>query len=62
MNKDSFIEALTCMTREEIAKYIKEKGKEPKMIKPFIVFPYDNDIKDTIKGGKYEWIRMSDLK
>ena len=50
MNKESFIDALTCMTREDIAKYIKEKGKEPKMIKPFIIFP--DDTIEKSKGGK----------
>ena len=52
MNKNSFINALTCMTREEIAKYIREKGKEPKMIKPFVVFPDDVAMnKNNKKGG-----------
>lgn len=52
MNKESFIDALTCMTREDIAKYIREKGKEPKMIKPFIIFPNDTTISKNSKGGK----------
>lgn len=39
MNKDAFIEALTCMTKEQIAQFIKTKGKEPRMIKPFIILP-----------------------
>lgn len=52
MDKNSFINALTCMTREEIAKYIREKGKEPKMIKPFVVFPDDVAMnKNNKKGG-----------
>lgn len=39
MDKDTFIDALTCMTKEQIAHFIKTKGKEPRMIKPFIILP-----------------------
>lgn len=38
MNKDDFLKLLTSASREEIAQFIKEKGKEPKKIKPFILF------------------------
>ena len=47
MDKDTFIEALTCMTKEQIAKFIREKGKEPRMVRPFIILPDDK----TGKGG-----------
>ena len=34
MNKDTFLKTLKNITPEEIEKIIKEKGKEPKIIKP----------------------------
>lgn len=40
MDKESFIKELTKMSKDDIAKLIKEKGKEPKKI-PVIVF-YSN--------------------
>lgn len=43
MDRSTFIEALTCMSRDEIAKFILEKGKEPKPIRPFVMFPYESD-------------------
>ena len=35
-NKDEFIKKLASMTPEDINQLIKEKGKKPKLVKPFI--------------------------
>ena len=39
---DSFIKELTKMSREEITKYILEKGKEPKLMRAFSYIRSDN--------------------
>lgn len=36
ITRSEFLETLSSLTKEEIAKIIEEKGKEPKPIKPFI--------------------------
>ena len=43
--RKDFINMLMAVSREEIAEFIKLKGKEPKQIKPFICL-------DNITGGK----------
>lgn len=35
--KKNFIQLITSMDREQMARFIKEKGKEPKKIKPFVI-------------------------
>ena len=35
--KKNFIQLITSMDREQMARFIKEKGKEPKKIKPFAI-------------------------
>lgn len=52
MNKESFIDALLCLDRKQLAKYIRDKGKEPKMISPFVIFPSDSAISNTKKNRR----------
>lgn len=35
-NKNDFLTMLTSVTRDQLQEFIKNKGREPKMIKPFI--------------------------
>ena len=35
-DKEDFLTMLTYLDREQISAFIKQKGKEPKVIKPFI--------------------------
>ena len=35
--KQNFIQTITSMDREQLARFIREKGKEPKKIKPFVI-------------------------
>lgn len=37
MTQTDFISVLTSMTPNEINQFISEKGKKPKLIKPFII-------------------------
>lgn len=52
MDRDLFIAAIASLDREQLSSYIKEKGKEPKMIKPFVVFPHDKSTNKQSKKGK----------
>lgn len=38
MKKEEFLKLLTSLSKEELSKLIMEKGKEPKKIKPYILF------------------------
>lgn len=40
ITRSEFLETLASLSKEEIAQIINTKGKEPKLIKPFII--YDN--------------------
>ena len=35
--KKNFLEMLKSVSKEDLASFIREKGKEPKLIKPFIL-------------------------
>lgn len=35
-NKNDFLTMLTSVNRDQLQEFIKNKGREPKMIKPFI--------------------------
>lgn len=37
MERDNFISILTSMTEEDIREMIKAKGKEPKLISPYVI-------------------------
>lgn len=37
MNKENFIKILSSLSSEDIRKLISDKGKEPKLIAPFII-------------------------
>lgn len=47
-SKDRFIAILAGMTPDDINEFIKEKGKEPKLVKPFIKVIED-------EGVEYEY-------
>ncbi len=38
INKSEFVQLLSSLSKEEIATIINNKGKEPKLIRPFIIF------------------------
>ena len=38
ITRSEFLEVLSSLSKEEIAEIINSKGKEPKLIKPFIIF------------------------
>lgn len=42
--KNNFVESLLVINREEITEFIKQKGKEPKKIKPFIFLPQSTKV------------------
>lgn len=35
-NKNEFLKMLTVLDRDQLQEFIKDKGRKPKMIKPFI--------------------------
>lgn len=38
ITRSEFLETLASLSKEEIANIINTKGKEPKLIKPFIIY------------------------
>ena len=42
--KNNFVKSLLVINREEITEFIKQKGKEPKKIKPFIFLPQSTKV------------------
>ena len=56
MNSESFVSILTSLSREELAEYIRQKGKEPKMIAPFVILSLNDSAisktKNKRKGGR----------
>lgn len=42
--KNNFVESLLEIDRERITEFIKQKGKEPKKIKPFIFLPQSTKV------------------
>lgn len=48
MKKDDFIATLAILSKEDIDKIIKEKGKSPKLIKPIIRYSKGGE-KDAAK-------------
>ena len=42
--KNNFVKSLLEINREEITEFIKQKGKEPKKIKPFIFLPQSTKV------------------
>lgn len=47
VKKDDFLKSLTTLSKEDMAKLIKQKGKEPKKIKPYLLL--QNNKTETTK-------------
>lgn len=50
-NKNDFISKLAAMSPEEVNTFIKEKGKQPKLMKPFQKVMYNPDGTEMTTGG-----------